>query len=733
MRAARTVRWSSQAAVVVTMTAITAMMVTSASALGWTPGSVDRVKPSAKKREITVRDSTAMTRLVPSPDGRVVQFSRDGKQFVLLLRKGDAKQSVNEFSICLFRTRDAFRTPKPELLVRMASSSNRDAIHDVKWLTDNDTIVFVGENPGQEPQLFAFRIRERRLEKLTNQTTPVIGFDITADGRSFVYEADRPAPDPHSSTLRHEAYVIHGQTLDDLLVGKYALDEGPQVFLVRSRQAPMRIPSLGEDYLVESSLISPDGRYALIRAEVRNVPAGWKNYASLQTYFSAVTVPGSALSFSPCVYFLFDSVSKTLRLVVKAPGGGNVHWKKDGSSVYLDTDLPLDVSDPAERGAREQRSFPVEVELPQLNIRKLTDGQWPEEKTQERAPIAVALEEDVNTPPKLYVSDQKKNRKKLLLDLNPAFRNLRFGKVEVAQWQAGGVPVVGGLYLPPRFTKGKRYPLVIQTHGFDPNKFSIDGIPEWGSAYAARPLAAKGIVVLQAWTFKNRNDHDHYNDGGKFGTTREQAGRNFNVAAYEGAIDLLDNEGLIDRDRVGIVGFSRTVSMVAYILTHSRYRFAAASLVDGVDAGYFQEIAYPDIAWDFADIYGGAVPFGPGLATWLKECPSFALGNVDAPVRLLALRPSGILTQWEWYAALVLQKKPVEYDFLPDAGDGDNHLLVKPWEREIAQQGLVDWFVFWLKGEEDSDPLKKDEYARWRKLRDLSSARASPAAGPKAN
>ena len=35
----------------------------------------------------------------------------------------------------------------------------------------------------------------------------------------------------------------------------------------------------------------------------------------------------------------------------------------------------------------------------------------------------------------------------------------------------------------------------------------------------------------------------------------------------------------------------------------------------------------------------------------------------------------------------------------------------------ISQQGNVDWFVFWLKGEEDPDPLKAEEYSRWRELR----------------
>jgi hypothetical protein len=47
------------------------------------------------------------------------------------------------------------------------------------------------------------------------------------------------------------------------------------------------------------------------------------------------------------------------------------------------------------------------------------------------------------------------------------------------------------------------------------------------------------------------------------------------------------------------------------------------------------------------------------------------------------------------------------------------HLLVKPWERLTSQQGNVDWFVFWLKNVADSAPAKREQYARWEKLRSL--------------
>ena len=43
----------------------------------------------------------------------------------------------------------------------------------------------------------------------------------------------------------------------------------------------------------------------------------------------------------------------------------------------------------------------------------------------------------------------------------------------------------------------------------------------------------------------------------------------------------------------------------------------------------------------------------------------------------------------------------------------------------------MDWLRFWLKGEEDPDPAKKEQYERWRglkKMQDENEAEAKAAA-----
>jgi hypothetical protein len=63
--------------------------------------------------------------------------------------------------------------------------------------------------------------------------------------------------------------------------------------------------------------------------------------------------------------------------------------------------------------------------------------------------------------------------------------------------------------------------------------------------------------------------------------------------------------------------------------------------------------------------------------------------------------------------------KPAEMVLLQDGA----HQLVRPWDRLVSQEGNEDWFRFWLKGEEDPNPAKAEQYARWRKLRDSERSR----------
>jgi hypothetical protein len=124
------------------------------------------------------------------------------------------------------------------------------------------------------------------------------------------------------------------------------------------------------------------------------------------------------------------------------------------------------------------------------------------------------------------------------------------------------------------------------------------------------------------------------------------------------------------------------------------------------------------------DALNGAPPFGGGLSLWMKRSPPFLMNKVRAPLMIQAIGPGSLLSEWDWYSGLSRLDKPVDMIYIPNG----SHILERPWDRLTSQEGNVDWFCFWLKGEEDPNPAKAKQYSRWRDLRRLQEQTPSNAA-----
>ena len=191
------------------------------------------------------------------------------------------------------------------------------------------------------------------------------------------------------------------------------------------------------------------------------------------------------------------------------------------------------------------------------------------------------------------------------------------------------------------------------------------------------------------------------------------------VSYYESAVNQLVSDGLVDPDKIGIIGFSRTCFDVMQALTMGSLHLKAASITDGVMVDHLQYMLASSgnsgVSRAFDSIIG-APPFGEGLQQWLKRSPGFNLDKINTPLLVVGSEGAfSLLFMWQPYAGLRYLKKPVELVML----HAEEHVLTNPAARMASQGGTVDWFRFWLNGEEDPNPAKADQYTRWHQLHKL--------------
>ncbi len=730
------------------------------------PSSKGAQEPTAGLSRRTVSERDAITMQVISGPGASSNYggtltrdfaiySSDGSKFVIILRRGNLRNNTNEYSMLLYRADRLFQSTGPTLLVRMSSSSNREAIKDVRWLDDNNTILFLGENPGERSQLYSVSCRTRVLKKLTNHPTNIVAFSTDATGRILVYAAQKPAKRIATGQALRYGIQVTNQAMADLVAGRIQDDEW-DLFVLRtgSRPRPLLIPDALRGKLWGESgemSLSPDGRNLVVKLNLTEVPTEWIAYPDKWVHrgITQYRAPG-ALSW----IFGYGIVSLQTgrgRILLDSPVGyseSRVRWAPNSRSVAISgVYLPLSPRPELPGEIGESKTWIVEIDIATLRysavkpepwaligwdrqglllnradsepegtslprVFKDQNGSWAEVERQgtnhSQLPQIVA-EQDLNTPPHIVAVDPTRRRRRVLMELNAQFSNLTLGRVERLNFKgADNRDIQAGLYFPPDYVPGKEYPLIIQTHGFDPESFWIDG--PYPTAFAAQALAASGMLVLQL-----PSSHDWV------GTPEEGPKM---VETFAAAIACVESEAMVDKDRIGIVGFSRTGFHVLYALTHSALPFSAAVVADGSDGGYSQYLQFlnasPYTASDSEGLNGG-LPFGTAIRTWAERSPEFSLDRVRCPLLIQALNPRSLTFQWATFAGLKRLGKPVDLLYLPNA----THILQRPWDRLVSQQGTVDWFRFWFLGREDANPAKAKRYMRWRELEN-SQAMTSP-------
>ena len=726
-------------------------------------------------RPITVEDCVRTRRIV----NEEVRISPDGSEVAYVVKAPNLTTDQNDYLLYVRDLRSLGTRQNGHMLLRA------DRISGVRWAGPERLMALTQlVASAGDPADIHLTVVDTATGKLEAPDLPgeIEDYSASSNGDKIVFAVKAPADDGPSAAEEEKVDQERGYPIafgSGTLLSAEGLPED-EIFLATRREggkfAVQRLSflrpqsSVAEPFLrdVSGLDLSPDGKYLLLKYSADRQPAEWEN----EPYFERLRRGGTPLY--SYVLGLYEIESSALRLAFNFPGGFlDTRWSQDSQSYSVVSPAPFgtgeakaetgralasgDMSrymlrfehvfavDPRTRmamkvvgreDARLGQDLPlcwangegpmlVRTDLQGLAWVGLDGGRW-KKKTAFDLPNnqaffsnldsdgrhLVGVQQTTMIPPDLFELDLETGQWSLLTDLNPEYRDIELGQVERLAWaNRYGSQCAGFLIKPVGYKPGKRYPMVLLSA--PPNDvFISDAV--YTTAYAPQPLANAGFaVVISQYPLDNRIPRGRFS--GEMSTAYNW------MAMMESAVDLMVRRGLADPHRIGIAGFSRTSWLTDFTLTHSTYRFLAASSADSGIYTYGEYFRHNSRgAMTAAETQVGGPPYGRTLRQWLEYAPPFCAEKVRTAILMEYTRDGE--HGFEFFTALSRLGKPVEFYRYPNGA----HPLDSPLERVASLERNVEWFRFWMQGYEAKAPsYDAGQYDRWRALR-ARGARSVP-------
>ena len=275
-----------------------------------------------------------------------------------------------------------------------------------------------------------------------------------------------------------------------------------------------------------------------------------------------------------------------------------------------------------------------------------------------------------------------------LTNLAEQWRDFQLANREVVQWKStDGASIEGILIKPADYDPTRKYPLLVVIHG---GPTSVDtALRASDTQYPVERFAAKGALILKP----------NYRGSAGYGESfRALNVRNLGLGDYGDVIsgvDFLIAKGLVDKDRVGAMGWSQGGYISAFITTYSN-RFKAVSVGAGIsdwmtyyvntDIRPFTRQYLKATPWEDPEIYRKTSPI-----TYVNHARTPTLiqhGDQDKRVP----PPNS----FELYQALKDRGVPVKLILYKGFG----HAIDKPKQQRAVMDHNYEWFSKYIWGED---------------------------------
>jgi dipeptidyl aminopeptidase/acylaminoacyl peptidase len=588
-------------------------------------------------------------------------------------------------------------------------TASRKSSTNAKWSPDGKWIAFLSDRPGQisgtpegKKQIYVIAADGGEARQLTKVETGVNIFDWSPDSERIAFTADDP--EPKAMKDRKEKYgeyeVVHADyTMAHLWT--LGMPANESTALPEAKRL-----TEGTTFTVGEFTWSPDGT---------------------RIAFTAQRDPDLISSETADIYVLTVSDTKVKKIVDTPGPDRNPQWSPDGKQIAYETSAgskyffytnvkiaavaadggtPRVLTDAfdedpgligwAADGIYFAADQKTSAHLFRLNpdtkvIEKLSAPEhlaafsFSFSKDYKQVALRAALE---NEYPEIFTSRVSPWQAKKLTALGDQLKSFKLAKREVISWKsADGTVIEGVLYKPLDFDPKKKYPLLVVIHG---GPTGVDQpIVNADRYYPIELFIAKGALILRP------NYRGSAGYGEKF---RSLNVRNLGVGDYADVIsgvDALIAKGLVDKDRVGSMGWSEGGYISAFI-TASSDRFKAVSVGAGIsdwmtyyvntDITPFTRQYLHATPWDDPEIYKKTSPI-----TYISKAKTPTLiqqGENDRRVP--------ISNGYELRQALEDHNVPVKMVVYKGFGHG----ITKPKQQRAVMEENEKWFAKYIWGEE---------------------------------
>ena len=698
---------------------------------------------SAQQRPMTFMDvqlQRSAGSWTPSPDGRSMLYT---------VRTPDWQEETSQTDIHLVSMEDGMSSSR-----QLTYTDHKDETQPT-WAPDGTWFVFASDRDSEngDDQLYMMRHDGGEARKITDAKDGVTGFDFSPDGVWLVY---RSGDAGKQQLFRMSVTTLSVGQAEQITSGEAGVEEwswspdGSTVYFVRPDaydgadyrrrdagftvdvrnqvtalsslwevsmgEGTERILEQSEEYSVDNFNVSDDGSWISFtggseeRYE-RNI-TGSRLYADqyllelssghVERLTQNYEVGESSTQFSPDGNWIAFSAPDEMarysmtenRIYIREISDRGGEFRKLGSG--FDQSLSVGFWSEDSRTIYFNAGVTVTQQLWALDIEKDEVTQI----TEERASLSVARDEssgailinyqDPMTPPTVFTVDgveeiDDRDRWVQLVDVNPQMSEIALGREVEVNWTSTDGRTVGGvLVYPVGYEEGTRYPLIVAIHG---GPASAD-VLRFNGGYGAQVYAGAGYAILKP----------NYRGSRNYGNAhRTDIVGDYFTLGYDDIItgvDYLIEEGIVDGDRMGALGWSAGGHWSNWILTQTD-RFKAISSGAGT-MNWISMYAQSDVQRN-RQFYVGDGFLYEDFDTYFDQSPLKYITNAKTPTMIHVVEgdprvpsPQSV----ELHMALKKLDVPTELFMYP----GRSHGIPNPRNRLVKSVSEMAWMDHYVRG-----------------------------------